>query len=132
MSQKQSSSTVITIGRGEGNKVVLNNPAVSNFHCELIVDNGKVVINDKNSSNGVYVNGVKITSKTLNKGDIVTLGSKFVFDWEARLTLEGGSPSARVDSPPNGKSEFIIGRDPSCDRQIDNIKVSRKHCRIFK
>lgn len=132
MSQKQSSSTVITIGRGEGNKVVLNNPAVSNFHCELIVDNGKVVINDKNSSNGVYVNGVKITSKTLSKGDIVTLGSKFVFDWEARLTLEGGSPSARVDSPPNGKSEFIIGRDPSCDRQIDNIKVSRKHCRIFK
>lgn len=127
MSKAQANTTVITIGRGEGNTVILNNPAVSNFHCELVINNGAVVINDKNSSNGVYVNGAKITAKALKKGDIVTLGSKFVFDWEGYSTPGGGSSFA----PSNGKSEYIIGRDPSCDRRIDNIKVSRKHCRLF-
>jgi ABC-type multidrug transport system ATPase subunit len=130
MSHTHGSSTVITIGRGEKNTVVLNNPAVSNFHCELVIKNGVVVVTDKNSSNGVFVNGVRITTKALKKGDVVTLGSKFVFNWEDYST--GGACSPAVpDSSSNGKSEYIIGRDPSCDRQIDNIKVSRKHCRLF-
>lgn len=132
MSDTHGNSTVITIGRGEKNTVVLNNPAVSNYHCELVINNGAVVVNDKNSSNGVYVNGVRISSKALKKGDVVTLGSKFVFDWAVYSTSGAGSSFAQPVAPSNGKSEYIIGRDPSCDRQIDNIKVSRKHCRIVK
>ncbi len=130
MLQINGTSKVITIGRGAGNSVVFNNPAVSNFHCELVIKNGVVVVTDKNSSNGVFVNGVRITTKALKKGDVVTLGSKFVFDWEDYSTGGAGSPAV-PDSSSNGKSEYIIGRDPSCDRQIDNIKVSRKHCRLF-
>lgn len=131
MSLNGVNSRVITIGRGANNNVVLNNPAVSNFHCEMVIKNGATVITDKNSSNGVYVNGVRVTSKSLIKGDIVTLGSKFVFDWEAFSVSGRGSGSVQPVTPSTGKSEYIIGRDPSCDRQIDNIKVSRKHCRLF-
>lgn len=131
MSHVLGNTNVITIGRGENNTVILNNPAVSNFHCELVINNGTVVVSDKNSSNGVYVNGIRITSKTLKKGDEVTLGSKFVFDWEVYSSAERGSSSAQPGSSSRGKTEYIIGRDPSCDRQIDNIKVSRKHCRLF-
>ncbi|MBK6681799.1 MAG: FHA domain-containing protein [Ignavibacteriales bacterium] len=130
MLQINGTSKVITIGRGAGNSVVLNNPAVSNFHCELVIKNGVVVVTDKNSSNGVFVNGVRITTKALKKGDVVTLGSKFVFNWEDYSTGGAGSPAV-PDSSSNGKSAYIIVRDPSCDRQIDNIKVSRKHCRLF-
>jgi len=30
------------------------------------------------------------------------------------------------------QNEIIIGRDPSCDIQIDNIAISREHACIFK
>lgn len=126
-----SGDRVITIGRNTSNKVVINSPGISNFHCELRISNGKISIIDKNSTNGVFVNGKRVTSSVLKRGDTVLLGSKYTLAWE---TLLADTPVISLSDREisQARGEYVIGRDPDCDRVIDNLKVSRKHCRIFR
>lgn len=73
-----------SIGRAQGCDIVINAPDVSSKHASIWKDgSGNVVIEDNNSTNGTYVNGLKITSKVLQKGDIVTLGGNNFLDWES-------------------------------------------------
>lgn len=49
------------IGRNLGNKVIIKDPTVSNFHAALVLrPDGSLEIADRGSANGTYVNGVMI------------------------------------------------------------------------
>lgn len=63
-----------SIGRQEGNAVVLTSAKVSKRHCVLVVSDGQVLLNDQGSSNGTFVNGVLAKSKSLNPGDRISVG----------------------------------------------------------
>ena len=64
----------IYIGKNAENDYVINAPTVSRKHAVITVDdNGTVTIKDLNSTNGTYVNGERVTQKTLHEGDIVTV-----------------------------------------------------------
>ncbi|WP_297417697.1 FHA domain-containing protein [Clostridium sp.] len=62
----------LTIGRKDGNSIVLSDPHVSGNHAKIIVWNDSLFIEDLNSTNGTYVNGNKINSKMklVNKDEI--------------------------------------------------------------
>ncbi|EKQ50413.1 MULTISPECIES: FHA domain-containing protein [unclassified Clostridium] len=62
----------LTIGRKDGNSIVLSDPHVSGNHAKIIVRNDSLYIEDLNSTNGTYVNGNKINNKTklANKDEI--------------------------------------------------------------
>ncbi len=122
---------VITVGRGSQNDIVVSASGVSNRHCDLIVDGGSVTIRDQASTNGTFVNGVKVSDKTLRSGDKVTLGKQYDFDWQT-AALGKGAPSSSSCNHSVSSGEYIIGRAPECDRVIDNFKVSRKHCKLFR
>jgi VWFA-related protein len=48
---------------------------ISKKHCELVLEGGYVLINDLNSTNGTFVNGVPVkTGHRLKSGDLVMLG----------------------------------------------------------
>ncbi|MCD8294659.1 MAG: FHA domain-containing protein [Clostridia bacterium] len=73
-----------TVGRLPGNDIVISQPDVSGTHAFLIRrKDGTVMIFDNNSTNGTYVNGRKVTSAMLQKGDRVTLANKYPLNWEA-------------------------------------------------
>ncbi|HXG59640.1 MAG TPA: adenylate/guanylate cyclase domain-containing protein [Thermoanaerobaculia bacterium] len=65
----------LTIGRTEGNDVVLNHPSVSRKHARFENRNGKWWIVDLRSTNGVKVNGNLITEAQVNAGDEIHIGS---------------------------------------------------------
>lgn len=66
---------VITIGRGEGNDLVLNDNSVSRFHAVVKHHENAVVIADRGSTNGVLVHGKRVTQETeLKNGDVARLG----------------------------------------------------------
>ena len=46
----------ITIGRGPQNDLMIDSPAVSAEHAAISTARGEVVLEDLNSTNGVYVN----------------------------------------------------------------------------
>lgn len=60
---------ITRIGRNQGNDVVIDNVGVSGNHAEIIKNGDKYTIHDLESTNGVYVNGERITSKELKFGD---------------------------------------------------------------
>ncbi len=65
----------LSVGRTEGNDLVLNHPSVSRKHARFEARNGKWWIIDLKSTNGVKVNGNLITESQLNAGDKILVGS---------------------------------------------------------
>jgi S1-C subfamily serine protease len=57
-------------------EIVLENPKVSRLHAEVVSIDGKVLLIDRNSSNGTYVNDHKIDKRFLVDGDIIYFGGR--------------------------------------------------------
>lgn len=72
------------IGRlRESNDIVFSHSDVSANHAYLIKNkNGEILLVDNNSTNGTYVNGNKISSTVLHKGDKVLIANKYPLNWE--------------------------------------------------
>ncbi|MGQ9880126.1 MAG: FHA domain-containing protein [Armatimonadota bacterium] len=71
-----------TIGREVGNMVQLDRDnTVSRRHARLLKQADGWVIRDEGSSNGTWVNGVRVTEQVLRPGDEIQIGATF-FRWE--------------------------------------------------
>ena len=70
---------LLKIGSSPSCNVVIGSPYVSGVHAELtLLDNGEIFIEDKNSTNGTFVNGQKLTPNVetaVRRGDKITLGN---------------------------------------------------------
>src|SRR5689334_13929150 len=90
----------VTIGRVQGNDIVLPKGNVSKRHARIVLKDGKFIIVDLKSTNGTYVNGRKITSPLVVKdSDKIYIGDFIVGVDEA--AAEGDGPSETTTSPPN-------------------------------
>jgi hypothetical protein len=70
---------VTAIGRTQGNDVVLPDPTVSRHHARLSFRNGQWYLEDLNSSNGTYVNNVRINRPApLMEGDELRFGDELL------------------------------------------------------
>ncbi len=66
----------ITLGAGDKNDIVVDKPAVSWNHALLVCRNERIFIQDSASTNGTYVNEVRVTrSRDLRHGDLVRFGN---------------------------------------------------------
>jgi len=65
----------LSIGRTEGNDLVLNHPSVSRKHAKFESRDGRLWIVDLKSTNGVKVNGNLITESEVTAGDKIHVGS---------------------------------------------------------
>ncbi|MGE0615813.1 MAG: FHA domain-containing protein [Bacteriovoracia bacterium] len=63
-----------SIGRQDGNVIVLPSQRVSKTHCVLVVDNGEITVRDEGSSNGTFVNGILTKVKKIASGDKISVG----------------------------------------------------------
>lgn len=66
---------ITTLGRHLGNDIVFQEDFLSRYHAELINEDEKFVLYDKNSTSGTFVNGKKIERCVLNSGDVITLAN---------------------------------------------------------
>src|SRR2546429_22433 len=63
-----------SIGRTPDNDLQIDSRSVSRHHAVILVGPVHSIIEDLNSTNGVYVNGRRITRNTLKGGDAVVFG----------------------------------------------------------
>jgi pilus assembly protein CpaF len=97
----------VTIGRVQGNDIVLPKGNVSKRHARIVLKDGKFIIVDLKSTNGTYVNGRKITSPLVVKdSDKIYIGD-FVVGVDEAAAPESEMPSEStapppVDRPPQG------------------------------
>src|ERR1700735_2385284 len=70
----------VSFGREPSNQISLLDAAVSRKHCVITRKSGQFKIQDLNSRNSTFVNGVPVTERTLASGDEIKIGnSLFVF-----------------------------------------------------
>jgi pilus assembly protein CpaF len=94
----------ITIGRVQGNDVILPKGNVSKRHARIVLKDGKFIIVDLKSTNGTYVNGRKITSPLVVKEtDKIYIGD-FILGVEEMGGAGAGrgaeQPAQRMDGGP--------------------------------
>ncbi|MCQ2576588.1 MAG: FHA domain-containing protein [Treponema sp.] len=68
----------ITIGRDSDNDVVIDNKLASRHHAMIQKIKDAYFLKDTNSTNGTYINGVKIPADKyvkLGQGDKITIGN---------------------------------------------------------
>ena len=64
----------ISIGRHPQNTVVIDHEFVSVYHAEVVVEKGKTVLRDLQSSNGTKVNDKRVSEAALTEGDEIRFG----------------------------------------------------------
>jgi len=88
----------VTIGRVQGNDIVLPKGNVSKRHARIVLKDGKFIIVDLKSTNGTYVNGRKITSPLVVKeSDKIYIGD---FIMGVDESGAGGEAAAGVPEAP--------------------------------
>jgi putative secretion ATPase (PEP-CTERM system associated) len=99
----------VIIGRSPDNEVFIKSKFVSRHHAQLVSDEDGCVIEDLNSTNGVFLGEKQIKKYRLRDGDIVSLGvHELLYHdlrqqddvFEDQLDSEfGGSPDETIDEP---------------------------------
>jgi ABC-type multidrug transport system ATPase subunit/pSer/pThr/pTyr-binding forkhead associated (FHA) protein len=88
---------VTRLGRDSSNEVPLDHPTVSLFHAEVAKRNGNFTIEDKNSTNGTFVNGERIRGlRQLKPHDRITLGA-------IHLSFDG----SQIEQQSDGKGVWL-------------------------
>ena len=110
----------ITVGRHNSNDIVINDTSVSRFHAELVNENNQWYIIDLNSTNGTFVNGIKIQGKIpVSIYDEIKLGNVSV-NLEKIINKKKGKPIKII----------TIGRANTNNVVITDPLISAKHAKI--
>jgi len=65
---------VITIGRSNDNDIFIDDPRISRYHATISTQNDVTIIQDLESTNGVFVNKVNTRLSTIEDEDIIQIG----------------------------------------------------------
>jgi len=63
----------ISIGRNQVNQMVLPSQSVSNYHAQIYFEDGRYMLKDLKSTNGTFINGIKVDKKGLQPGDEIRI-----------------------------------------------------------
>jgi len=69
---------VLVIGRGQDCDVVLEDGNASRRHCQIRKWAGRYSIEDLQSKNGTYLNGMKVSTAELGDGDLIAIGDQMI------------------------------------------------------
>ncbi|MCC7369143.1 MAG: FHA domain-containing protein, partial [Chloroflexi bacterium] len=89
---------IVTIGRDDGNDLVLRDPRVSRRHA-LVRRLGQTFrVEDLGSTNGIFVNGRRVDRADLRPGDLIQVGAQSLRFDPAVLTQYARGRGAQVDA----------------------------------
>lgn len=136
-------SRPVHAGRTAENELVLKENSVSRRHACFEYQEGRLIVRDMKSANGVLIAGVRIRGpKPVNGGDRVKIGS---FDVE--VLDEGGKDAAgevasarliALDGPYRGetfaldKELVTVGRVAGNDIVLEDASISRRHAKVIR
>jgi type II secretory pathway predicted ATPase ExeA len=64
----------VIVGRSPDNEIYIKSKFVSRHHMQLVCDTGHCVIEDLNSTNGVFIGEAQVKKRELASGDVISLG----------------------------------------------------------
>ncbi|MDX2305096.1 MAG: ATP-binding cassette domain-containing protein [Microscillaceae bacterium] len=139
----------ITVGRkGFGADIEIPSPGVSRLHASIRwVNKNHFRVIDHQSTNGTYLNGVRIEESSIRNGDVISFQknqSEYTLLVNAREELYTSHPDGKptplehLIEPQKSlyellleKDQILIGRQ-DCDITLANLTISRKHTSISR
>ncbi len=95
----------LTVGRADGNDLVLAEGGVSRKHARFFVEGPEVLVEDTGSANGTFVDGEKIDGPT----KIGPRAQVVIGDYEIKLKGNGASAAAGKARPSGSKGPVPVG-----------------------
>jgi Nif-specific regulatory protein len=123
------SEAEVSIGREPSNRISLLDAGVSRHHCVILRDGEQFKIQDLNSRNSTFVNGVPITERVLASGDEIKIGgSLFVFVLPDAERAKSLSTSVSFNKSDGGGGSTIVLRkkDARYLQHLDAIQPSSR------
>tara|TARA_B110000238_G_C16136051_1_gene443760 strand:+ start:894 stop:3155 length:2262 start_codon:yes stop_codon:yes gene_type:complete len=125
------------IGSGDSASIKVDNTRVSGNHIQFIFDSNGLYIQDLNSLNGTFLNGVKLENgiiKLIEKKDTIQLASKndVIISFDSNLQQNNDLSHTDIIDQLRKKNKIYIGRSPKCDIVLNTDTISRKHAFIEK
>jgi len=95
----------IIVGRTADNDLQIDSRFVSRHHCQITTSANSCVIEDLNSTNGIYVKSRRVRRHYLNDGDVVLIGKHELIYVDERLARTRGSLNDTVPGIPVLRAE---------------------------
>jgi type II secretory pathway predicted ATPase ExeA len=84
----------LVIGRTPDNDLQIDSKFISRHHCHIVTQADSCVIEDLNSTNGIYVRTKRVRRHNLNDGDVVQIGQHEI------MYIDERAPRARNATDP--------------------------------
>ncbi|MDA7979669.1 MAG: ATP-binding protein [Pirellulales bacterium] len=97
--------TPLTIGRDASNHLHLGDPQISRFHARIKPVDGIYLLEDRASSNGTYINGLRVAEHELSAGDQIQLGDTVLEFSDTSLATGRQSARDRIQIVPKADAE---------------------------
>lgn len=119
---------ITSVGRHEDCDVVVESPAISRFHCQIVCEDGRFFVEDLNSRNGTFVNGAAVQRRyLLRDGDVVEIANlPLEFLTQDSLAEASGSWGIRanvVTVNPGIDDEDSVRRQPVSQGDLISEKM---------
>ena len=75
----------LIIGRTTDNDIAIDSKFISRHHCQIITTADSCVIEDLNSTNGIYVKSKRVRKHNFNDGDVVLVGQHEIMYMDERV-----------------------------------------------
>jgi len=95
----------IIIGRTPDNDLHVDSRFVSRHHCQIVTSPQGSVIEDLNSTNGIYLQGRRVRRHNLNDGDVIMLGKHELLYVDERSPRMRSGSGAYIETMPGALPE---------------------------
>ncbi len=112
----------VIIGRTEDNDLPIDSKFISRHHCQIIPSTRSCVIEDLNSTNGIYIKAKRVRKHNLNDGDVVLIGKHELMYIDERA-------KARQDAEPIEVSTAAGDEPPQMDESEEEVKEKGKQAK---
>jgi type II secretory pathway predicted ATPase ExeA len=96
----------MVIGRTPDNDLQIDSKFISRHHCQIVTQADSCVIEDLNSTNGIYVQSKRVRRHNLNDGDVVQIGQHEIMYIDERVPRLRGAfdptETEVLDKPATG------------------------------
>ena len=82
----------LIIGRTPDNDIQIDSKFISRHHCQIITTPETCVIEDLNSTNGIYVKSKRVRKHNFNDGDVVVVGQHEIMYMDERVPRLRANP----------------------------------------
>jgi type II secretory pathway predicted ATPase ExeA len=105
----------LIVGRTPDNDIQIDSRFVSRHHCQVIATSHSCVVEDLNSTNGIFVKSNRVRRHYLNDGDVVLVGKHELIYVDDRAARARGSfidtiPGIQSGDAPVPLSDTSVGR----------------------